>query len=104
MRSGLRRLSLHSKLVLLFTTILIFGGALGIFLLERNNPATLQGEPLPKQALMSMFQSVTLRTRKFPFSSTSIAIRALPTATILIATTPSALRTVSWDRVLPNLR
>ncbi|MEZ3427875.1 MAG: potassium transporter KtrB [Lachnospiraceae bacterium] len=64
-RSGLRRLSLHSKLVLLFTAILIVGGALGIFLLERHNPATLQGKPLPKQALMSTFQSVTLRTAGF---------------------------------------
>lgn len=63
--SGFRRLSLHSKLVLVFTVVLILGGTLGIFLLERNNPDTLQGKPLSTQILMSAFQSVTLRTAGF---------------------------------------
>lgn len=64
-RNGLRKLHLHSKIVLCFTAGLILTGAAVIFLLEKDNPGTLGGRPLPKQILMSLFQSVTLRTAGF---------------------------------------
>ena len=64
-KNGLRRLHLHSKIVLCFTAGLILTGAVFIFLLEKDNPGTLGGRPLPKQILMSFFQSVTLRTAGF---------------------------------------
>lgn len=65
LRNALRKLSLHSKVVLFFTLFLIITGTLGIFLLERNNPRTLGGESLPNKLLMSAFQAVTLRTAGF---------------------------------------
>ena len=57
------RLNLHSKAVLVFTAVLIFGGAALFFYLERNN--TLQGLPLGTRILASFFQSVTPRTAGF---------------------------------------
>ena len=36
-----------------------------IFLLERNNPSTLQNKSLPQQLLVSLFEAVTLRTAGF---------------------------------------
>ena len=56
---------LHTKLVLVITAVLLFGGWLLIFLLEAGNPKTLGGMPLLDGALAAMFQSVTLRTAGF---------------------------------------
>jgi len=61
----LRRLTLHSKIVLSATALLIFGGALLIFLFERNNPLTIGKMPLFEQIQTSVFQSVTTRTAGF---------------------------------------
>ncbi len=60
-----RYLTLHSKLALSMTAVLIFGGGLLIFLFERNNPATLQDMSLFDQIQVSLFQSVTTRTAGF---------------------------------------
>ena len=57
------RLSLHSKLVLSITGLLIVTGALAIWLLERHDG--LAGLPLGSQILASLFQSVTARTAGF---------------------------------------
>ncbi len=59
------RLRFHSKLVLCTTGILIFGGALLIFIFEYNNPATLGQMPLWEKVMASFFQSVTTRTAGF---------------------------------------
>ncbi|GIP40709.1 K+ transporter Trk [Paenibacillus sp. J31TS4] len=57
-----RRLTLHTKIVLTTTTLLIALGALVIFIFEFTNPATLGPlHPLGK-VLASLFQSVTPRT------------------------------------------
>lgn len=61
----LRRLTLHSKIVLSATAILIFGGGLLIFLFERNNPLTIGNMSLFHQIQASLFQSVTTRTAGF---------------------------------------
>ncbi len=60
-----RRLRLHTKIVIVTTLGLIIGGALLVFLLERNNPETLGGYPLGTKLLASLFQSVTFRTAGF---------------------------------------
>lgn len=65
LRYSIRRLNLHSKLALIVTAGLITVGTLGIFLLEKNNPGTLQGESVSHSLLMSAFQSVTVRTAGF---------------------------------------
>ncbi len=56
---------LHSKIVLLMTTVLVVGGTLFIFLMEFSNPNTLAPLPLGEKILASFFQSVTPRTAGF---------------------------------------
>ncbi|MDO4165773.1 MAG: potassium transporter TrkG [Eubacteriales bacterium] len=61
----LQRLRLHTKIVLLTTAVLIFGGACLIFLLEFHNPDTIGLLHVPQKMLASLFQSVTTRTAGF---------------------------------------
>jgi len=58
-------LSLHTKLVLIGSFVLLFGGAIAIGLLESNNSKTLGGHDLLSTSLMSFFQSATARTAGF---------------------------------------
>jgi trk system potassium uptake protein TrkH len=60
-----RRLSTHTRLVLLLTIALIAGATLAIFLIERRNPATLASLSLPEALLAAYFQAVTPRTAGF---------------------------------------
>ncbi|MFY0543686.1 TrkH family potassium uptake protein [Brevibacillus sp. H7] len=57
-----RRLSLHTKVVLVTSAILVAAGALLIFLLEYTNPKTLQPLSPMGKVLASLFQSITPRT------------------------------------------
>lgn len=59
------RMSVYTRLVLLITLGLIFGGAAILALLEWNNPATLGGLTPGGKLLAALFQSVTLRTAGF---------------------------------------
>lgn len=59
------RLTLHSRLVLTVTAILIFGGGLLILVFEYHNPETIGGMSFGDKLLNSMFQSVTLRSAGF---------------------------------------
>lgn len=63
--NAFRTLTLHSKIALLTTVILIFGGALLIFLLEYDNPNTIGELSLYDKIQASVFQSVTTRTAGF---------------------------------------
>jgi trk system potassium uptake protein len=58
----LQRLTLHSKLVLVTTAVLVLIGVLSVAMLEWTNPATLGGEPIGTRLWMSLFQGVTPRT------------------------------------------
>jgi len=58
-----KRLSLHSRLVLITTCILVVGGALLIGLLE--NSSALAGMSYKEKILVSFFQSITPRTAGF---------------------------------------
>lgn len=60
---NLKKLSLHSKIVLVASSFLVLFGALVFFLVERNN--TLEGMNFGKALLVSLFQSVTPRTAGF---------------------------------------
>ncbi len=60
-----RRLSLDSKLVLLGGPLLLLGGAALLFAVERQNPATLGGQPLWRQLLNALFHSAAARTAGF---------------------------------------
>ncbi len=58
-------LTLHSKIALTTTLILIFGGAFCIFLFEYNNPLTMRDFDLYQKIQASFFQSITTRTAGF---------------------------------------
>ena len=64
-RHAVRRLTLHSKLVLTMTGILVFVGALLIFIFDYHNDASLSKLPLWEKILSAFFQSVTVRTAGF---------------------------------------
>ncbi len=64
-RSGIRFLTLHSKIVLCVTAVLVIGGGLIFFLLEQNNPLTIGNYSFGEKAMISAFQSVTTRTAGF---------------------------------------
>ncbi len=59
------KLTLHSKIVLSATAILIFSGAIAIFIFEYNNAFTLKGYSLFNKIQISFFQSITTRTAGF---------------------------------------
>lgn len=65
LRQKNHRLSVHTRLVLWATAILLVGGTLAILTLEWNNPATLGGLPVGKKILAAFFQSGTTRTAGF---------------------------------------
>lgn len=64
---GLARLSLHTKVVLTVSLLLLAGGTLFYALVEWNNPQTLaSGDASPGVKLLNaFFQSVTMRTAGF---------------------------------------
>ena len=60
-----RYLTLHSKIALSATGILIFAGAFLIFIFEYHNPLTIGNYSLAHKLQASLFQSVTTRTAGF---------------------------------------
>ena len=60
-----RDLTLHSKIAITATLLLIFVGAALIFAFEYNNPQTIKDYTLLQKVEVSLFQSVTTRTAGF---------------------------------------
>lgn len=58
-------LTLHSKIAITATLILIFSGGILIFMFEYNNPLTIGDMSLFDKIQVSLFQSVTTRTAGF---------------------------------------
>ena len=56
------KLTLHSKVALVMTMILIILGVITFYIVENNNPATIGNENTGSKILMSLFQSITPRT------------------------------------------
>ncbi|HCJ67044.1 MAG TPA: Trk family potassium uptake protein [Elusimicrobia bacterium] len=75
-----RKFSLHSKVVLITTGLLILGGTAFIYLLEIGNPEGLTYLSLKERILSSFFQAVTPRTAGF----NTLNIGSLSQATLLI--------------------
>ncbi len=73
-------LSLHSKIVLCMTLILIFSGAVFYLMFEYNNPDTIGNLTFPEKCLACLFQSVTTRTAGFA----TISQKGLTVQSILI--------------------
>jgi len=62
---NIKKISTHTKLVLLITTILLVGGTIVMFLLENKNPDTLGNMEMGDKVVNSFFASVTPRTAGF---------------------------------------
>ncbi|MFW6035809.1 MAG: TrkH family potassium uptake protein [Halothermotrichaceae bacterium] len=60
-----RKLSLHSKIVLSMTFLLIVVGSILLFMIEYNNPATIGSYSLKNKIIASYFHGVTPRTAGF---------------------------------------
>ena len=60
-----KRLTLHSKIAISSTLILIISGAIMFFMFEYNNPSTMKDLSLQEKIQASIFQSVTTRTAGF---------------------------------------
>ena len=73
-----KKLSVHSKIVIITTAILILSGAFLFYLFERNH--IIKEAPVLNKILISFFQSVTPRTAGF----NTVDIGALTNATILL--------------------
>ena len=73
---NIKKLSLHSKLVISMTIALIIGGAILFFLFEFSNEATMKGMSFKDRILASIFASVSPRTAGF--NSISLADMTIP--------------------------
>jgi trk system potassium uptake protein len=60
-----RRLTVHSRLVLITSAVLLLVGVASVAALEWSNTGTLGGQPLSTRLAMSVFQGVTARTAGF---------------------------------------
>ena len=67
-----RKFSLHSKVVLISTSLLILGGTVFIFLLESGNANSLAELSFKEKILASFFQAVTPRTAGFNTLNTGL--------------------------------
>lgn len=65
LKKALKKCKLQTKLVLSITTILIFGGALLVYICEYNNPNTIQDFSFGQKVMFCLFQSITTRTAGF---------------------------------------
>lgn len=74
---NIKHLSLHSKVVLATTALLILFGALFIFVMEFYNPGTMKNLPFSGKILASLFHSVSTRTAGF----NTLDVAALTTPT-----------------------
>jgi len=82
LRHGLRRLTLHSKIVLSTSLGLILIGAATVLLFEFGNPGTLGPLAWPGKALAAFFQATTPRTAGF--NTVAIGQMHDPTLMLLI--------------------
>lgn len=75
-----KKMSMHSKLVLTITALLLVIGFIFFFIFEFNNPKTMGNLSLHGKFLASLFQSVTPRTA----GSNTVDIAALTTPSIFL--------------------
>lgn len=77
-----RRYKLQTRVVLAVTAVLIFGGALLLWIFERSN--TEAGMPFGEQVLVSLFGSVTARTAGFNTTDTASLTYASKLLTMIL--------------------
>lgn len=79
-----KKFSLHTKIVLITTAVLIVSGALLFFVFEFNNPDTMGPLSMKGKALSSFFASVTPRTAGFNTLDTTKMTTASKFITIIL--------------------
>ncbi len=92
-RRSVHALTVHSKLVLVCTALLLAGGALGYFLVESRDDTAWADLPAIERAGHAAFQSVTSRTAGFdtvPQQDLSDASLALTYALMCIGASPGS--------------
>lgn len=72
-----KKLPVHTKLVLITTFILLFGGMLLILLFEYDNTATIGNLDFYHKILASLFQSVTTRTAGSDYIGKAVCVLIL---------------------------
>lgn len=90
-RLSFKNYSLHSKIVLVTTPVLLVGGAIGYFVFEQNY--TLQGNGIGEQILKSFFASTTMRTAGFntiDYASMSPSASLLSDVLMMIGGSPGS--------------
>lgn len=104
---GMKKLSVHTKIVLLITSVLLIGGFVAMFLLEYNNPETIGNMGLKDKLLNSFFASVSPRTAGFNSISTDGMTTAGKFLTILLmfiggspGSTAGGLKTATFGLVI----
>lgn len=65
LRRLFKKLRLHSKIVLIMTSVLIVSGTLAFLILEYNNPGTIGDMSFGEKLMSSLFHSVSTRTAGF---------------------------------------
>ena len=79
---SLKKLTIHSKLVITSTIILLLIGFVFILGVEYNNPDTLGNMDMKGKLLSSMFQTTTLRTAGF--NSIDLSLTKEPTILLMV--------------------
>jgi trk system potassium uptake protein len=90
-----RFLSLHSRLTLLMTAILVIVGSVGLFFPETQPGATLAELPLDRAITISVFQSISARTAGFSaldnFYDLAPSSQLLKITLMFIGTAPASM-------------
>ena len=81
---SIKRLSLHSKIVILVTTVLLVCGTILMFIFEHNNPNTMANMNIGDKVVNSFFAAVTPRTAGFNSISTAGMTNAVNFLTIIL--------------------
>ncbi|AYE35557.1 TrkH family potassium uptake protein [Clostridium septicum] len=91
-KSG-KKLTVHAKIVILMTLVLIFGGTILMFIFEIRNPATLGSMNFKDKVLNAFFASVSPRTAGFnsvPLADMTMAGKFLTILLMFIGGSPGS--------------
>jgi trk/ktr system potassium uptake protein len=90
-----RRLSLHARLTIYTSVILIVAGAIGLLLAENRPGGALSGVPWQQQIVLTVFQSISARTAGFSVMANmqqlTAASQVLLTGLMFIGTAPASM-------------
>ncbi len=88
-----RMLTLHSKLVIIMTSVLLIGGTVIMYSLEHNNPGTMGGLDMSAKINASIFQAVNPRTAGYysvPLENLRMATVAITVVLMFIGGSPAS--------------